>query len=1065
MHDDNDNNSKYNNPDLVNETENGEVEGSISDSKAEKGLNIDPSHLSENLQKAPLIEKKDKLNLFNMIKKFYLTFLIGLLTAILITSIWAYQNRSILIERVTEKIISRFFFPGSQTDVEHIKLSFNKKTKTLNLVIEKVNIKKNETIIFQAKNIQSSLCIGELLLGHFLPHSTVVNDGSILIDNFVKEKRKSKESFSFAGLKNYLKSVQEEERKFLEINNLTLISSYFDDLLIKKADFTVNKGDNNWQLIGKISSNLHDEKFINTLKIDYERKKSIKIAADFPKVPLSFIYHSLSKKYRQTLGEFEGNYEFTPSFNILTDAKGNITEWNINVKDGKGHYFFPKFFPTEHIVESTKLTIKYLPKSHVANIENLEIKLNDKSIINATTEHDFNKDSDHKVELELTNYNIENLYKHWPLTTAKKIRDSVIKIIPTGYITNAKARFHINQDWFTPNTKLNENDISADLVLNHAEIMAHNKLPTISNANAKIKFTSSKVDFLIDHGEFNGTKINTGKVNIPFTSESIVAIEAKSSGPLKDVFNYIFPFIDEKKEEYNTLHKISKGGGTLESEVSLNIPLHKEVTFENMDLKYKGKLDNLTLNNFIETNNKKFSVKNGSFDILLNGNDLKFSGKTEVDNLTVNIEANKNLKEAGLNTTYRVNLNKDNLIKLYKQFIADDFYLYGFDLNGKLNLSIDLVSDNNLSGKFYVNGKEALIKYNKLNYTKEINRPFEIKGTFLIDDKNFKIANTSLNASDLTANINLNFNKAKQKLELLEINNIKSINNDFSLNYKNLDKSEINVKGKKANLGPYIENFLSYKGKERKYDKNMNLNIHLANSIMANDIMFNRFNVDIHCSDICHNLNFSYNTSKSYLLLKKEKIQDKNTIRLKTNSLEEATKAFDLSKNIRNGSFTIEVTETESNKFVGNVEAKNFMVLNNSVLFTILRLTSISGLMNMKADNGISFSSFAGEMEFNEPDRTIFLDNAYGKSDSLVISVEGNYNLITTETDFKGVLTPDLYFNNLVSEIPVISALTGNKSKGVFGVTYNIRGNTSNRKISVNPLSILTPGFLRNIIK
>jgi hypothetical protein len=41
--------------------------------------------------------------------------------------------------------------------------------------------------------------------------------------------------------------------------------------------------------------------------------------------------------------------------------------------------------------------------------------------------------------------------------------------------------------------------------------------------------------------------------------------------------------------------------------------------------------------------------------------------------------------------------------------------------------------------------------------------------------------------------------------------------------------------------------------------------------------------------------------------------------------------------------------------------------------------------------------------------------------------------------------------------------LGGEKGEGVFGVSYKVQGNSSNPRVLVNPLSILTPGIFRKI--
>jgi hypothetical protein len=55
-------------------------------------------------------------------------------------------------------------------------------------------------------------------------------------------------------------------------------------------------------------------------------------------------------------------------------------------------------------------------------------------------------------------------------------------------------------------------------------------------------------------------------------------------------------------------------------------------------------------------------------------------------------------------------------------------------------------------------------------------------------------------------------------------------------------------------------------------------------------------------------------------------------------------------------------------------------------------------------------------------------------------------------------------FNKIVAAIPLIGdALTGGSRGGFLGATYSVAGATNDPQVSVNPLSVFAPGFLRNL--
>ena len=52
----------------------------------------------------------------------------------------------------------------------------------------------------------------------------------------------------------------------------------------------------------------------------------------------------------------------------------------------------------------------------------------------------------------------------------------------------------------------------------------------------------------------------------------------------------------------------------------------------------------------------------------------------------------------------------------------------------------------------------------------------------------------------------------------------------------------------------------------------------------------------------------------------------------------------------------------------------------------------------------------------------------------------------------------------ILGSIPLIGdILTGGEGGGLFAFTYTIRGSFADPSVSVNPLSVLAPGFLRRL--
>jgi hypothetical protein len=65
-----------------------------------------------------------------------------------------------------------------------------------------------------------------------------------------------------------------------------------------------------------------------------------------------------------------------------------------------------------------------------------------------------------------------------------------------------------------------------------------------------------------------------------------------------------------------------------------------------------------------------------------------------------------------------------------------------------------------------------------------------------------------------------------------------------------------------------------------------------------------------------------------------------------------------------------------------------------------------------------------------------------------------------------GTYVPLYGFNAVLGAVPLLGdLLKGRENEGVFGITFAVQGRTSNPDVVVNPVSVLAPGFLRQIFE
>jgi hypothetical protein len=146
----------------------------------------------------------------------------------------------------------------------------------------------------------------------------------------------------------------------------------------------------------------------------------------------------------------------------------------------------------------------------------------------------------------------------------------------------------------------------------------------------------------------------------------------------------------------------------------------------------------------------------------------------------------------------------------------------------------------------------------------------------------------------------------------------------------------------------------------------------------------------------------------------------------------------------------------------GTFIIKKARVKQDNVLADLLNGISVIGLVQQLSGEGIAFEKIDGQFTLKSEGVELRKISAVGAS--IGLTMDGNYNSSTNGVNFEGVITPLYALNGSLER--VFGKLFGRrKGEGLFSFVYKVSGTSTNPKISVNPLSILTPGLFREIFR
>ncbi|MEM9798593.1 MAG: AsmA-like C-terminal region-containing protein [Pseudomonadota bacterium] len=144
-------------------------------------------------------------------------------------------------------------------------------------------------------------------------------------------------------------------------------------------------------------------------------------------------------------------------------------------------------------------------------------------------------------------------------------------------------------------------------------------------------------------------------------------------------------------------------------------------------------------------------------------------------------------------------------------------------------------------------------------------------------------------------------------------------------------------------------------------------------------------------------------------------------------------------------------------QYAGALRIANLRVRNAPALASLLQALSVVGILEQLSGDGLPFATVESDFTIRPDDIVVRRASAVGPSMS--ITADGVYDIASKRMDMQGVISPIYLVNGL------FGALFSRRDEGLFGFTYRLTGRAADPQVSVNPLSILTPGVFREIFR
>lgn len=183
----------------------------------------------------------------------------------------------------------------------------------------------------------------------------------------------------------------------------------------------------------------------------------------------------------------------------------------------------------------------------------------------------------------------------------------------------------------------------------------------------------------------------------------------------------------------------------------------------------------------------------------------------------------------------------------------------------------------------------------------------------------------------------------------------------------------------------------------------------------------------------------------------------RSAVRIQSRDAGGVFRAAGVLEQAREGTFDLSLLPADQpGQFDGTLRVTGTKVQNAPVIAALLNSISLIGLFDELSGQGIQFAEVDAKFRLGPSRLTLFSSSATGPS--IGISMDGTFDVPTSRLNMRGVISP-VYLLNSVG-----SVLT-RKGEGLIGFNYTLRGTSDAPEVVVNPLSALTPGMFRDILR
>lgn len=758
----------------------------------------------------------------------------------------------------------------------------------------------------------------------------------------------------------------------------------------------------------------------------------------------------------------------TGTISIDFDDAFKIYQGALNLNLDKGALTLKNVYPGPLSFNAGQIVARYIASEKKVIVDPFRLDL-DAMTVKAKADVDVSGDI-RKVNAHLgvEKLAVEKLPLYWPEAAAANPRAWITENVKGGTIDKADVDLTLGFSGVDiENAEVG--GVNGQVTISGAELTYWAPLPHLKDVSAEASFTEEKFEIDVTHGAMGEVKLKPSHVTITGLNaeDQIMDLTAVIDGPAADIMATLDrpPLGYAKKINIRPQTVSGNALGTLK----MRFPLLKALTFDDIELNAQtdisyGKIENLA---------GLMNVDKAQTRISIDKDKLIVEGTGELNGVPAKIKWDETFVPVANAPFSKAHIDANAP--------AQSIRYFGVDVDVRTDKAIpfrvDYVRYAALSKlDVAADAGASRMEIPDLAFVKEADKKAHINASLEWGDgKPMRLSDLTVDGDGLNVKGKGQFDSSGKKLTSLSLDpfNVGITRARLNLSY-NADTPLYTLTGDVIDIHKWLEGSPESAGKDGDKaktppkapgplaidmqmgrvitgDKAALTNVKLKASRAA--VGWNSFNLS--CMAV-GNTPFTFVLGSS---------GGARSLTASTPNLGNVLQSFDVTDTLSGGKLSIDGKgePTDAEAIFGHIKLEKYRVKNMPVLARLLSAISPDGLVALLTGSGLGFSELSGEYLWKGD--TITILKAHTSTGSLGLTTAGKLDIGLGTLNLEGQVIPVAFISKILSNIPLVGdILTGGENGGLFSATYSIKGPLAHPNVSVNPVSVLAPGILRNIL-